>query len=199
MEDAIMLDKLTQDILAAMPKQTLLTQDDIDVLKKNKEFIFSLAGVIVQDFYDTLYANEKTKAVFKSGEREIREKSLTDWIVRTIDGNFDLKYWTWQTFVGILHVKRKVTNNMMIAMMGRMSDILFTQAILQLPKEDAIALKTAWIKLSTTVLSLIAEAYHIFYMKAVSNVTGMNQNLLNNAVQVEIDNLIDQNTKFRLR
>ncbi len=194
-----MLDTLTQDILAAMPKQTQLTPEDIQVLKKNKEFIFSLAGVIVQDFYDTLYSNEKTKAVFKPGEREIREKSLTDWVVKTIDGNFDLEYWSWQTFVGILHVKRKVTNNMMIAMMGRVSDIIFTQAILQLPKEDAIALKTAWIKLSTTVLSLIAEAYHIFYMKAVSNVTGMKQNLLNNAVQVEIDNLIEQNVKFRLR
>jgi len=194
-----MLDKVAQEILEAMPKKTQLTQDDINVLKKNKEFIFSLAGAIVQDFYDTVYANEKTKAVFKPGEREIREKSLTDWIVKTIEGNFDLKYWTWQTFVGILHVKRKVTNNMMIAMMGRMSDVIFTEAILQQPKADAIALKTAWIKLSATVLSLIAEAYHIFYMKAVSNVTGMKQNLLNNTVQVEIDNLIDQNINFRLQ
>ena len=199
MYNDIMLDKVTQDILAAMPQQTLLNQEDIQVLKRNKEFIFSLAGTIVKDFYDTLYANEITKAVFKPGEREIREKSLTSWMVRTIEGNFDLEYWSWQTFVGILHVKRKVTNNMMIAMMGRVSDIIFTQAILQLPKEEAIALKTAWIKFSTTVLSLIAEAYHIFYMAAVSNVTGMNQKLLNNAVQVEIDNLIDQNMKFRLR
>ena len=194
----IMLDQLTKDILAAMPEQTLLTDKDIQVLKRNKDFIFSLASVIVQDFYDVLFSNEKTKAVFKPGEREIREKSLTDWMVKTIEGNFDLPYWSWQTFVGILHVKRKVTNNMMIAMMGRVSDIIFTQAILQLPKEEAIALKTAWIKFSTTVLSLIAEAYHIFYMTAVSNVTGMKQNLLNNAVQVEIDNLISQNVKYRL-
>jgi len=195
---AIMLDTITEDILSAMPKQTLLQEEDIAVLKRNKDFIFSLAGVIVKDFYDVLYSNEKTKAVFKPGEREIREKSLTAWMVKTIDGNFDLAYWSWQTFVGILHVKRKVTNNMMIAMMGRVSDIIFTQAILQLPKDEAIALKTAWIKLSTTTLSLIAEAYHIFYMTAVSNVTGMKQNLLNNAVQVEIDNLIAQNAKYRL-
>ncbi len=193
-----MLDKITRDILSELPKETKLTEKDIAVLKGNKEFIFSLAGVIVQDFYDTLFGNEKTKAVFKPGEREIREKSLTAWMIKTIDGKFDEAYWSWQTFVGILHVKRKVTNNMMIAMMGRVSDIIFTQAILQLPKEDAIALKTAWIKFSTTVLSLIAEAYHIFYMKAVSNVTGMNQNLLNNAVQVEIDNLVDANKKFRI-
>ncbi len=193
-----MLYKITQEILGEIPKQTQLTPEDIQVLKKNSEFIFSLAGVIRQDFYDTLFANEKTKSVFKPDEREIREKSLIDWVVKTINGNFDLEYWAWQTFVGILHVKRKVTNDMMIAMMGRISDIIFTQAILQLPKDDAIALKTAWIKLSTTVLSLIAESYHIFYLKAVSEATGMNQNLLNNAVQVEIDNLISQNKKFRM-
>ena len=194
----VMLDQITKDILAAMPEQTLLGDEDIQVLKRNKDFIFSLADVIVKDFYDVLFSNEKTKAVFKPNERKAREKTLTDWVVKTIDGNFDLQYWSWQTFVRILHVKRKVTNNMMIAMMGRVSDIIFTQAILQLPKEEAIALKAAWIKFSTTVLSLIAEAYHIFYMTAVSNVTGMNQKLLNNAVQVEIDNLINQNVKYRL-
>jgi hypothetical protein len=193
-----MLDKVTEEIFEAMPKQTLLTDEDILVLKRNKDFIFSLAGAIVKDFYDVLFSNDKTEAVFKPGEREIREKSLTSWMIKTIDGKFDLQYWSWQTFVGILHVKRKVTNNMMISMMGRISDIIFTQAILQLPKEEAIALKTAWIKFATTVLSLIAEAYHIFYMAAVSNVTGMNQNLLNNAVQVEIDNLINQNMKYRI-
>lgn len=192
------LRQITENILSAMPKQTLLTDEDIQILKRNKNFLFSLAGTIVTDFYVVLYGNDKTKAVFKPGEREIREQSLAAWIEKTIDGNFDLAYWSWQAFVGILHVKRKVTNNMMIAMMGRVSDIIFTQAILQLPKDEAIALKTAWIKFSTTTLSLIAEAYHIFYMKAVSNVTGMNQNLLNNAVQVEIDNLINENVKFRL-
>jgi hypothetical protein len=192
------LNQITKNILSAMPSQTLLNEEDIKVLKRNKDFIFSLAGVIVKDFYDVLYSNEKTRAVFKPGEREIREKSLTSWMIKTIEGNFDLPYWSWQTFVGILHVKRKVTNNMMISMMGRVSDIIFTQAILQLPKDEAIALKTAWIKLSTTTLSLIAEAYHIFYMTAVSNVTGMNQKLLNNAVQVEIDNLINENMKYRL-
>ena len=192
------LNQITKNILSAMPSQTLLNEEDIKVLKRNKDFIFSLAGVIVKDFYDVLYSNEKTRAVFKPGEREIREKSLTSWMIKTIEGNFDLAYWSWQTFVGILHVKRKVTNNMMISMMGRVSDIIFTQAILQLPKEEAIALKTAWIKFSSTTLSLIAEAYHIFYMTAVSNVTGMNQKLMNNAVQVEIDNLINENSKYRL-
>ncbi len=193
-----MLNEITQKILSELPKQTKLSNEDIEVLKKNKDFIFSLTDTIVKDFYDILFANEATKVIFKPGEREIREKSLAMWFTKTIDGNFDLDYWSWQTFVGILHVKRHVTNNMMIVMMGRITDILTSEAILNLPAEEVFAIKTAWTKLSTTVLALIAEAYHIFYMKAVSNVTGMNQKLLDNAVKVEIDNLVDQNKKFRL-
>ncbi len=193
-----MLHQITQKILTELPEQTKLNNEDIQVLKRNKEFIFYLANVLVKDFYDTLFGNDATKAIFKPGEREIREKSLEMWMVKTIEGNFDLDYWSWQTFVGILHVKRRVTNNMMIVMMGRVTDIIITQAVLKLPTEEALALKTAWIKFANTTLSLIAEAYHIFYVKAVSNVTGMNQNLLNNAVKVEIDNLVDQNKKFRI-
>lgn len=191
-----MLKEITQEILDQLPKETKLSTEDIIVIKKNKDFFFSIVDNIVIDFYDALYANPKTKAVFNEGERPIREKSLKKWFVETIEGDFDLDYWSWQTFVGIMHVKRKVKNNMMIAMMSRVSDLISTEAILSLPAEDVIALKSAWSKLSGTVLSLIGEAYHIFYMKAVGNTTGLPQKLLDNTVKVEIDNLIDQYSSY---
>ncbi len=191
-----MLKEITQEILDQLPKETKLSTEDIIVIKKNKDFFFSIVDNIVIDFYDALYANPKTKAVFNEGERPIREKSLKKWFVETIEGDFDLDYWAWQTFVGIMHVKRKVKNNMMIAMMSRVSDLISTEAILSLPAEDVIALKSAWSKLSGTVLSLIGEAYHIFYMKAVGNTTGLPQKLLDNTVKVEIDNLIDQYSSY---
>ncbi|MCF6350847.1 MAG: protoglobin domain-containing protein [Flavobacteriaceae bacterium] len=193
-----MLDEITKKILLELPEQTKVTEKDIQTLRTNKDFLLGLVDSIVTDFYDTLYANEATKAVFHEGERPAREKSFKAWFVKTIEGEFDLKYWSWQTFVGILHVKRKVKNNMMIAMMGRITDILTTEAIKELPTDVVIELKTAWSKLTATVLALIGESYHIFYMKAVSNVTGMNQSLLENTVKVEIDNLIDQNMHHRM-
>ena len=187
-----MLKEVTEHILSQLPKETKLDSVDIEVIKKNKDFLFSKADAIVKDFYDTLFGNPATAAVFHEGERPIREKSLKEWLIKTVTGDFSLDYWQWQTFVGILHVKRKVTNNMMIAMMGRVSDIISTEAIKELSPQDAIDLKNAWSKFSATVLSLIGESYHIFYMKAVSNTTGLSDALLKNTVKVEIDNLIDQ-------
>jgi hypothetical protein len=191
-----MLKEITTQILNQLPKETKLSPEDIVIIKKNKAFFFSIVDKIVIDFYDTLYANPETKVIFNEGERPIREKSLKKWFVETIEGEFDLDYWSWQTFVGIMHVKRKVKNNMMIAMMSRVSDMFTTEAILTLPSEDVIALKSAWSKFSGTVLALIGEAYHIFYMKAVGNTTGLPQKLIENTVKVEIDNLIDQFSSY---
>jgi len=193
-----MLKEVTQEILNQLPKETKLLDSDISIIRKNNDFLFSIADLIVKDFYDTLFAHKPTAAVFHEGERPIREKSLTDWIVKTVTGDFSPSYWEWQTFVGILHIKRKVTNNMMIAMMGRVSDIISTEAIKALPPNDAIDLKNAWSKLAGTVLSLIGESYHIFYMKAVSNTTGLPTALIENTVKVEIDNLIDEFKKHRM-
>lgn len=193
-----MLKDVTLKILTQLPDETKLTDYDIESIKKNKDFLFSKADFIVKDFYDTLFANPETAAVFHEGERPIREKSLTDWLVKTVTGDFGLDYWQWQTFVGILHVKRKVTNNMMIAMMNRVSDLISTEAIKELPPQDAIDLKSAWSKLSATVLSLIGESYHIFYVQAVSNTTGLSGKLLENSVKVAIDNLVNEYKKHRL-
>jgi len=82
--------------------------------------------------------------------------------------------------------------------MGRVSDIISTEAIKELPPQDAIDLKNAWSKFSSTVLSIIGESYHIFYMKAVSNTTGLSDALLKNTVKVEIDNLVDEFKKHRI-
>ena len=193
-----MLKEVTEHILEQLPKETKLNTYDIEVIRKNKDFLVSKADAIVKDFYDTVYANPATAAVFHDGERPAREKSLGEWIVKTVTGDFSLDYWQWQAFVGILHVKRKVTNNMMIAMMGRVSEQISTAAIKELSPDDAIDLKNAWSKLASTVLSLIGESYHIFYMKAVSNTTGLSGTLLENTVKVEIDNLVDQFKKHRM-
>ncbi|MEE9350073.1 MAG: protoglobin domain-containing protein [Flavobacteriaceae bacterium] len=141
-----MLKEVTQTILAQLPEQTKLNDQDIATIRANKDFLFASADYIVTDFYDTVFSNTETAKIFHPGEREIREKSLKDWIVKTVTGDFSQEYWEWQTFVGILHIKRKVSNNMMIAMMGRVSDIISTEAIKQLPPANAIELKNAWSK-----------------------------------------------------
>ena len=189
---------LTEKLLEHIPENLRLKENDIKVLNDHLDFFLSKADIIVKDFYDTLFSNEATRKVFHEGERPIREKSLAEWVAKTIGGKFDKDYWAWQTFVGILHIKRKVTNDYMLIMMHRISDLVIGEAYKDLPADEAAALKTAWLKLAGIVLSLISESYHYFYLVAISQTTGINLNLLDNLVRVEVDNLLEANKKYRL-
>ncbi len=191
--------ELTERLLNHIPESLRLTDDDIKVLNSHADFFVSKADVIKNDFYDILFGNETTRSVFKEGERPIREKSLVEWVVKTVGGNFDKNYWAWQTFVGILHIKRKVRNDYMIIMMHRVSDLVVSEAYKDLPADEASRLKTAWLKVAAIVLSLISESYHYFYLVAISQTTGINLNLLDNLVRVEVDNLVEANQKYRLK
>ena len=187
-----LIKQVTDHIISQLPKEVLLTEDDIEVLKQHEWFFTQNADALIKDFYDVLFSNPETANLFHEGERPIREESFRNWINKTITGDFDESYWQWQTYVGILHIKRKITNNVMITMMGRVTDIVTTATFHQLPVDDALALKTAWIKLAAMVLSLISESYHYFYITAISEVTGMTKGLLRNAVRVEIDNFVEK-------
>ncbi len=70
----------------------------------------------VQGFYDTLFAHAATWVVFREGERKEREKTLRDWYLRTLRGPFNGVYFAWQALVGLVHVRRGVTNAMMASM-----------------------------------------------------------------------------------
>ncbi len=191
--------ELTRKLLNHIPANLRLNDEDINTLNSHLDFFTSKAELITKDFYDTLFNNEATRKVFQEGERPIREKSLVDWVVKTVGGKFDIDYWAWQTFVGILHIKRRVSNDYMIIMMHRVSDLVIGEAYKDLPEEEARKLKTAWLKVAGTVLSLISESYHYFYLVAISQTTGLNLNLLDNLVRVEVDNLVEANQKYRLK
>ena len=196
MENDIMV--LTEKLLSHIPENLLLNDNDIKVLNNHLDFFKSKAPVIVKDFYDILFANENTGKIFHDGERPAREKSLIEWFSKTIGGKFDNEYWAWQTFVGILHIKRKVTNDYMLIMMHRISDLVIEEAYKTLPADEADSLKTAWLKFAGIVLSLISESYHYFYLVAIGQTTGLNMTLLDNLVRVEVDNLLEANKKYRI-
>jgi hypothetical protein len=193
-----MLTKITKDILSQIPDNIKLTKYDLDILKASKDFVMERLDLITTNFYDTLYKFEKTKVVFHDGERPIREKSFKHWVDETLTRDLDEDYWKWQTFVGLIHIKRGIKNDIFITMLNYVTEMLTEEVIMNIPKEQAVQIIKAWLKLTATVSSLITEGYRLFYHKAVENVTGFSQTLLDNTVKVEIDNLVSENQKYRL-
>ncbi len=95
----------------------------------------------MRGFYDTLFAHPPTRAVFREGERPLREKTLRDWYLRTVAGPFNGQYFAWQALVGLVHVRRGVTNAMMASMWNWLTEQVAQRAHEALPPEEARAWK----------------------------------------------------------
>ncbi|WP_243028900.1 protoglobin domain-containing protein, partial [Thermus albus] len=108
---------LAQEFWSQLPPQARFRPlEDAKTFARNKEVLKGFVEEVVQGFYDTLFSHPATRAIFREGERPQREKTLRDWYLRTVEGPFNGQYFAWQTLVGLVHVRRGVTNAMMAAM-----------------------------------------------------------------------------------
>jgi len=158
--------------LTSSPPETRFRFEDGKVIGRNRDFLLSLTESLVKGFYDTFFAHPTTRAIFQEGERPQREKTLQHWWRRTVEGPFNAQYFAWQTLVGLVHVKRRVTNAMMAAMWGFVVGYVAQEAERSLRAEEARALERAFQRLATTVTALIGEGYMQNLLEALSRATG---------------------------
>jgi hypothetical protein len=151
-----------------------------------------LEGEVVTLFYDTLYAYTTTADVFVPGERAAREQTLREWWQRTVGTPVDLAYYRWMCLVGIVHIRRKVTNPMMLSMLQVVSDHVVTRAGADLGDAEAWALQQAFSRLTTAVGAIIAEAYTMGYVGALEDLAGLDPKLTDRMLQMELKRIEEQ-------
>ncbi|ALJ90718.1 protoglobin domain-containing protein [Thermus aquaticus] len=165
---------IAQEIWSQLPPQARFRPvEDGKILARHRTFLEGLTEELVQGFYDTLFAHPPTRAVFREGERPLREKTLRDWYLRTLAGPFNGQYFAWQALVGLVHVRRGVTNAMMTSMWNWLTEEVARKAQEALPPEEARALEGAFRRLAFTVAALISEEYLDAYLEALAE--GMGQ------------------------
>jgi hypothetical protein len=184
------LSAITQQIIKQMPPQARFRPEDAQVITGRRDLLLGLEDGLVAGFYDTLFAHGETRAIFSDSERPDREQTLRNWWRRTVSGPFDAQYWDWQVLVGLVHVKRKVKNPMMIAMWGWILNFLRQEAARHLPQDQADELISAITRLSATTQGLTAESYLEHYIKALSDATGFESALLDRMIASEVDDLL---------
>jgi hypothetical protein len=132
---------IAQEIWSQLPPQARFRPvEDGKILARHRTFLEGLTEGLVQGFYDTLFAHPPTRAVFREGERPLREKTLRDWYLRTLAGPFNGQYFAWQALVGLVHLRRGVTNAMMTSMWNWLTEEVARKAREALPPEEARAL-----------------------------------------------------------
>ncbi len=186
----ISLADMANDIIAQMPPSTRFNDEDARLLFTSRKLLLSLESKVVQGFYDTLFAHPPTRAIFSDHERPAREQTLRTWWRRTIRGPFDDKYWQWQALVGLIHIKRKVKNPMMIGMWGWLLTILEGELEKQLSSTQVRRIMDSFKRLAATVQALTAESYLENYLSALCEATAFPPNLLDRFVDTQVNDLL---------
>ena len=184
--------EIAAEIFDSMPISTRFSNTDMQIIKKHKEVLLELEDAFVRSFYDTLYSHPQTYAILKNDIRSNRENILRNWWQQTINGRFDDEYWEWQVFVGLIHIKKKVTNPMMIAMWGWMITNLRCILADKLNQDELNELMAAFERLAATIQSLTAESFLANYIEAIESATGFNNNLINRMVDIQIKGMIEK-------
>ena len=164
---------IAQEIWAQLPPQARFRPvEDGKVLARHRALLESFTEDLVRGFYDILFAHPPTRAVFREGERPLREKTLRGWYLRTVAGPFNGQYFAWQALVGLVHVRRGVTNATMTSMWNWLTEEVARKAQEALPPEEARALEGAFRRLAFTVAALISEEYLDAYLEALAEGMG---------------------------
>jgi hypothetical protein len=179
------LREIARQAMEDMAQEARFRPEDHQVLLKHKDRLLALTDELVKAFYDTLFATPNTRKVFHEGERPDREKTLRDWWQRTIEGPVDEDYWAWQAYVGLIHVKRVVTNPMMVG-----QAFLIENVVRRHVNEPEVL--EALGRLMATVAAIIAYGYEKAQLLSVEETTGIGQDLIRTNVRVGVEKLLEE-------
>jgi hypothetical protein len=186
---------IAQEIWSQLPPQARFRPvEDGKILARHRTFLEGLTEGLVQGFYDTLFAHPPTRAVFREGERPLREKTLRDWYLRTLAGPFNGQYFAWQALVGLVHLRRGVTNAMMTSMWNWLTEEVARKAQEALSPGEAWALEGAFRRLAFTVAALISEEYLDAYLEALAEAFGKEPKEFRRLAQGEAEHLLKELT-----
>jgi hypothetical protein len=183
------LNDLASDIIQNMVPEARLTAEDQAVITRNQDYLAGLTERIVQAFYDSAYAHPPTAAIFHEGERPDREQTLRDWWLRTISKPLDDSYYHWMTLVGVIHIRRRVKNPMMLSMLSHVTSYVSTQAMADLDPTTAHELAATLCRLQAVVGSLISDSYTLSYIASLENLAGFSPELSGRMLDLEVKRL----------
>ena len=180
-----LLSDVTNNVFKEIPPVILFNEEDANIIIRHKEALLSITDKLVKDFYDILFAHPATAAVFREGERAIREKDMRDWWIRTVSGPFNEEYWRWQAFVGIVHFRRNISNSMMMGMwawiVGQVTYLLMGK----IPNEELARLHGALLRLAVTNASLTVAGYEGLMERGFAEEAGVDTQLIRTIVTLK--------------
>lgn len=183
---------IAEAAIADMPPAGRFTTADAELIRSQRDALLSVSDRLVADFYDTVFAHPPTAGVFRDGERAARESTLAQWWQRTVIGPLDQDYFAWMALVGLVHVVRRVSNPMMLAMADfTVTFVAEHAAAAGIDSSIAESLGHAFRRLAATVGAIIVGASEHAVSSALYEVVGMPEALLERLRDAEVNEALD--------
>ena len=179
MYDMTVMNQIAKAAINQMPPNTRFTDEDGKIIQQHKDLLMSIGGELVTAFYDTLFAHEPTRVVFRKGERAEREVTLAAFWAKTLNEPINDDYFGWMAMVGLIHVVRGVENPMMLAMSSFLTDFVEAKAEgVDMDAETKVKLIDAFRRFSSTISAIITYGYDSARVTALYDIAGMPESLL---------------------
>ncbi len=173
--------------LHTMRALTGIDQSDFDALQAVADAARGWVDDLAQVFYDTLYAHPRTAAVFREGERPMREETLKSWYLSLFDTKDDMMFWNRQGRIAFAHIRRHVNNQFMIGMAHATSAAFEAKAVEALGPERGLPAARAFERIISSVAGLTAEGYKVATQLAFSESTGADPELVDRLIQESLE------------
>ncbi len=181
-----------KETLSSLISLTGLTEEDYRILQEHAPQTQAWMDEIFQDFYKAIFAYPATANFFPEGEHKSHERYLHKWYTQTTSGDYSTNFWQNQWVVGLVHIRKHVSNPYMFGTMSRLQQMFLKKCLAQMPPADAERLYGAFKRVTDVVAGLVAEAFFINYVDALADVAGFRKNLVEQMMNLEINKRLAQ-------
>ncbi len=181
-----------KETLSSLITLSGLTEEDYRILQEHAPKTQAWMDEIFDDFYKAIFAHPASANFFPDGEHKSHERYLHKWYMQAASGDYSANYWQNQWVVGLVHIRKHVSNPFMFGAMSRLQQMFLKKCLEQMPPTEAERLYGAFKRVTDVVAGLIAEAYFMNYVDALADVAGFRKNLVEQMMNLEINKRLAQ-------
>lgn len=181
-----------EETLSSLIALTGLSENDYQILQTFATQTESWMNDIFADFYDAILSYTPTADFFPGGNHASHERYLHRWYLQAASGDYSDSFWKSQWVVGLVHIRKHVSNPFMFGTMSRIQQMFLSKCLHNLPLADAEKLFGAFKRVTDVIAGLVAEAYFLNYVGALEDVAGFRKSLVEQMMTLEINKRLVQ-------
>ncbi|NPA05864.1 MAG: hypothetical protein GXO54_00450 [Chloroflexi bacterium] len=180
------------DLMPALRALLGLTEEDGKRLAEYADVVRPWGETFVDALCEQLQALPETEAFLPPEKRERIKQAWLNWYNQVLEGRVDEAFLRLHERISLLHIKYHVPNGLMFSAMSRLQQMFLEHSLRTFSTDEALALYTAFKRITDLSAALIAEDYFRNALLAMERLAGVRASLMGRMLDLEIQRLLDE-------